>query len=519
MADRAEIAIIGAGFCGIGMAVRLMRAGYTDLTVLERADSVGGTWRENTYPGCQCDVPSHVYSLSFAPNPDWSRTYSHQSEIWDYLRRTAGDFGVTPRIRFGCEVRMSSWDEESGEWVLDTSQGEVRARFLIDAPGALAEPAVPELPGLERFQGTAFHSAEWDHEHDLTGERVAVIGTGASAIQFAPAIQPKVGRLHVFQRTPPWVMPHRDRPISRFERMLYRRFPLLQRIVRAWAYGIREIAVPAFAFDHRLNPPIQRIATRHMERQVADPELRRRLTPDYEIGCKRILPSNRWYPMLTQPNVELVTDEIAEVRERSIVSADGTEREVDTIIFGTGFQVLEMPAAHRVTGRRGETLAEAWDGKPEAYMGTSVADFPNMFMLLGPNTGLGTNSVVFMAEAQMQHVISVLDTMRAEGSDLCEVAASAQRRWNERIQHGSRRSVWTAGGCRSWYLDAEGRNRAIWPGYSWRFWQLARRIKRQDYFLGRTLRSAGDRDPGDGPAAAAGAAVPGSAAATAKVGG
>ena len=493
-----DVAIIGAGFSGIGMAIRLRQEGYEDFAILERAGELGGTWRENTYPGCQCDVPSHVYSFSFAPNPGWSRTYSHQQEIWDYLRRTAEGFGITPKIRFGCEVLVSSWDEGPGEWALETSQGEIRARVLVNAPGGLAEPALPEPPGLDRFQGTSFHSAEWNHDHDLTGERVAVIGTGASAIQFGPAIQPRVDKLHVFQRSAPWIMPHRDRPISRLERGLYRRFPRLQRFVRSWAYLIREIAVPGFAFDHRLNRPIQRIAEAHMRKQVADPELRRRLTPDYEIGCKRILPSNRWYPMLQQPNVELVTDGIAEVRERSIVTADGTEREVDTIIFGTGFRVLEMPAMQRVRGRDGRTLAETWAGAPQAYMGTSVAGFPNMFILLGPNTGLGTNSVVFMAEAQMDHAIGCLRAMEAERAAICEVAPSAQDEWNRRIQHRSRRSVWTAGGCASWYLDEQGRNRAIWPGYSWRFRQLAKRMRREDY----RLRPAPSQVPAPAPASA-----------------
>lgn len=495
-----DVAIIGAGFSGLGMAIRLKQEGYEDFALLERAQDLGGTWRENTYPGCQCDVPSHVYSFSFAPNPGWSRTYSHQQEIWDYLRRTADGFGITPKIRFGHEVLTSSWDDEAGEWAIETSQGEIRARVLVNAPGGLAEPAYPEIPGLESFEGTVFHSAEWDHEHDLEGERVAVIGTGASAIQIGPEIQPRVEKLHVFQRSAPWVMPHRDRPISRLERRLYRRFPALQRFVRSVAYLVREIAVPAFAFDHRLNGPIRRIAESHMRRQIEDPELRRRVTPDYEIGCKRILPSNRWYPMLQRDNVELVTDAIAEVRENSIVTADGAERQVDTIILGTGFRVLEMPAMQRIRGRDGRTLAESWAGAPEAYMGATVKDYPNMFILLGPNTGLGTNSVVFMAEAQMEHVLGCLKAMDAEGAAVCEVTPVAQERWNRSIQHRSRRSVWTAGGCSSWYLDEQGRNRAIWPGYSWRFRQLAKRMRRNDYLLSPAPTRPPAHEPAGEPA-------------------
>jgi cation diffusion facilitator CzcD-associated flavoprotein CzcO len=481
--DQVEIAIVGAGFSGIGMAIRLRQAGHRDFVVLERADDVGGTWRENTYPGCQCDVPSHLYSFSFAPNPDWTRTYSPQPEIWDYLRDTAERFGVTPHIRFGCEAGASSWDEEQGRWRIETSDGELSARILVSAPGGLAEPSVPALPGLERFEGASFHSARWDHEHELDAERVAVIGTGASAIQFAPAIQPRVGRMVVFQRTPPWVVPRRDRAISSLERRLYRAFPPLQRLVRSLTYLTREIAVPGFAFDHRLLRPLQRLAERFLDHQVPDPELRARLLPDYTLGCKRVLPSNNWYPALQQPNAELVSSPIAEVRERSIVCADGSEHEVDTIIFGTGFRVLEMPAAQHVRGREGRTLAEVWDGRPEAYLGTTVAGFPNLFLLLGPNCGLGTNSVVFMAEAQISHVLSCLATMRDEGAAIAEVRPGAQERFNRWVQRRSRNSVWVAGGCVSWYQDDEGRNRAIWPSFSWRFWQRARAIRRADYSL------------------------------------
>jgi cation diffusion facilitator CzcD-associated flavoprotein CzcO len=483
--ERVEIAIVGAGFCGLGMAIRLQQAGYRDLAILERCDELGGTWRENTYPGCRCDVPSHLYSFSFALNPEWSHTYSPQEEIWDYLRDTADRFGVSERIRFGCEVLESAWDEEAGEWRLATSRGELRARYLISAPGALAEPSYPDIPGLDRFGGPAFHSAEWDHDAELAGKRVAVIGTGASAIQIVPAIQPEVERMHVFQRTPTWVMPHRGRRISELERRLYRRFPALQRLVRSVAYAVRELPVPGFAFNHRWNGWIQRIAVKNLERHVADPELRRRLTPDYTIGCKRIVPSNDFYPALQAGNVELVTDAIAEVREGSIVTADGAEREVDAIVLATGFKVLEMPAAQRLRGRGGAVLGQVWEaaGGPEAHLGTTVAGFPNMFLLLGPNTGLGTNSVVFMAEAQMSHILSCLDAIRERGASVCEVRADAQRLHNRRIERGSRNSVWTHGGCVSWYLDDQGRNRAIWPSYSWRFWQRVRRMRPADYAL------------------------------------
>jgi cation diffusion facilitator CzcD-associated flavoprotein CzcO len=494
--ERVDIAIVGAGFSGLGMAIRLRQQGRHDFIVLERADQLGGTWRENTYPGCRCDVPSHLYSYSFAPNPDWTDTYSCQEEIWDYLRATSDRFAITPKIRFGCEVGESAWDEERGLWRIETSDGELLARVLVSAPGGLAEPALPELPGLERFQGASFHSAQWDHEHRLEGERVAVIGTGASAIQFAPAIQPRVGRMLVFQRTPPWIVPRRGRRLSALEHRLYRALPPLQRLVRGWTYLTRELPVPGFAFDHRLLRPLQRLVERYLASEVPDPELRERLHPDYELGCKRVLPSNEWYSTLQQPNVELVSEPIAELRERSIVTADGAEHEVDTVIFGTGFQVLETPAAQRVRGRDGRLLAEVWDGRPEAYLGTTITGFPNLFLMLGPNVGVGTTSVLIMAEAQIAHVLSCLEAMDSEGASVAEVRPGAQRRFNDWIRRRSRNSVWEAGGCVSWYQDDEGRNRAIWPSFTWRFRQRARAIRRADY----SLRPA--PEPPGAPAAA-----------------
>ena len=466
---RTDVAIIGSGFAGLGMAIRLKQAGRDDFVVFEKGDEVGGTWWFNTYPGCQCDVPSHLYSYSFAPNPGWSRTYSEQPEIRRYLSDCADRFGVRPHIRFGTEVGRSEWDEAAQLWRLETSQGPVEARVLVAGFGPLSEPSYPDIPGLDTFEGTTMHTARWDGDHALAGERVAVVGTGASSIQVVPRIQPEVARLHVFQRTAPWVVPHRDRPITDVERRVYARVPAAQKLVRRAVYWAREALVPGLVYDPRLQAGVQKIAEAHIRSQVSDPELREKVTPDYTIGCKRILPSNDWYPALQADNAELVTDAISEIRPRSIVTADGTEREVDTIVFGTGFYVTDIPFATRVHGRDGSTLDDRWQGSPQAYRGTTVSGFPNFFLLLGPNTGLGHNSVVLMAEAQIQYVMDALEAMDRAGVASVDVRADVQEAYNARIQHKLQRTVWNTGGCSSWYLDRHGRNSTIWPGFTWRY--------------------------------------------------
>jgi cation diffusion facilitator CzcD-associated flavoprotein CzcO len=479
-ARHVDVAVVGGGFSGLAMAVRLRRAGMNDFVVLERGDDVGGTWRDNSYPGCACDVPSHLYSFSFAPNPDWSSTFSPQPEIQAYLRRVADDEGVLPHVRFGCEVENASWNETEGHWELETSRGGLTARVLIAGAGPLHEPQIPALPGLERFQGSVFHSARWQHDHDLTGERVAVIGTGASAIQFVPQIQPRVGKLHLFQRTAPWVMPKRSRPLTRLERAVYRRVPGAQRLMRAAIYWARELyAVPL------LRAPVahlyKQIGKLHIRRHVSDSELRRKVTPDYLPGCKRILISNDYLPALGHPNVEVVTDGIAEVRERSIVTADGEERPVDTIIFGTGFHVTDMPIAERIRGIDGRTLADAWRGSPQAYRGTAVAGCPNLFLLLGPNTGSGHTSVVLMTEAQASYALEALRHMRRRGLHAVAVRDEVQQQWNADVQRNMRGTVWLEGGCGSWYIDRNGLNTTLWPDFSFRFLRSLKRFDAESY--------------------------------------
>jgi cation diffusion facilitator CzcD-associated flavoprotein CzcO len=492
-----RFAIVGAGFSGLGVAVRLKQEGVEDFAVLERAGDLGGTWRDNSYPGCACDVPSNLYSFSFAPNPDWSHTFSPQPEIWAYLKRVARDHDVERHIRYGHEVTAARWDAEDELWRIETSGGELTADMLVAGAGPLADPKLPNIEGIDSFEGTVFHSARWDHEHVLDGERVAVVGTGASSIQLVPKIQPRVGKLHVFQRTPPWVMPTRNRPTRRWERMLFRAAPGVQRLVRGAVYCARELFVLPMMHPRQGSLP-ERMASKHLREQVPDPALRARLTPDYRIGCKRILISDEYYPALAQPNVEVVTDAIAKITPRGIVTADGVERELDAIILGTGFHVTDMPVAQWIYGGDGRSLADAWSGSAQAYLGSTVAGFPNLFLLVGPNTGLGHNSIVFMIESQLCYLMECLRYMRGRGLEVVEVREPVQRRYNEELQQKLQGTVWNSGGCASWYLDEHGRNTTIWPGSTWPYRRRLRNFRPEDYELtprGRTARSRAPASP------------------------
>lgn len=477
-----RIAIIGSGFGGLGAAIRLKQDGVDDFVVLERAGDVGGTWRDNTYPGCACDVESHLYSYSFALEPTWSHRFSRQPEIWRYLQRCAREFGALPHIRFDHEVKSAAWDEPTRQWHIETSRGPVTSQVLVMASGPLSEAVVPKLKGLERFEGRAFHSSQWDHSVDLAGRRVAVIGTGASAAQFIPEIQPKVARLDVYQRTAAWVTPRPDAAIPEWRRKLYARVPLVQRFARFVIYSYREAWVVLFRNPGAMRHA-QRLAIRHLEKAIADPALRAKLTPSYTMGCKRILLSNDYYPALAHTTVEVITDGIAEVRTRSIVDSNGVERAADVIIFGTGFRPTDPPIAAHIRGRDGRSLADVWAGSPRALAGTTVAGFPNLFLLLGPNTGLGHNSVVYMTEAQLDHLIGALRYMRAHGVDAVEPRDEAQRSWVEAIDRRMRGTVWVAGGCASWYLDRTGRNSTLWPDSSWSYYRRAARFRPHEYAM------------------------------------
>jgi cation diffusion facilitator CzcD-associated flavoprotein CzcO len=497
------VAIIGSGFAGIGMAASLIRAGITDLVLLERAGDLGGTWRDNTYPGAACDVPSHLYCFSFAPNPGWSRSFSPQPEIWEYLRGVAAAEGVTGKIRFGEEVTSARWDPAARLWRVETTTAALTARFLVSAAGALSNPMIPDLPGLSAFAGTMFHSAAWDHDHDLAGRSVAVIGTGASAIQFVPRIQPLAARLTVFQRTAPWIMPRHDRQVSRLERWLFRHVPATQQAARAGIYCGREAYALGFVKRPAIMAAAEAMALRHLRRQIADPDLAARLTPSYRMGCKRVLLSSDYYPALTKPNVSLVTESIKEVRENSVLTSDGTERQVDTLIFGTGFHVTDFPFARRILGPDGVSLASRWSADPAqtAFRGTTTAGFPNLFVLTGPNTGLGHTSQVFMIEAQIRYVRGALAHARRHGADRVEVRPGAQAAYDRMVRRKMRKTVWATGGCTSWYLDDEGRNVALWPDFTWVYAWQARRFDPSCYDIaGPVTAGTGAASPAASPA-------------------
>jgi cation diffusion facilitator CzcD-associated flavoprotein CzcO len=487
-----EIVIVGAGFSGLGAAMALKEDGTDDFVVLERARDLGGTWRDNSYPGCACDIPSVLYSWSAEQNPRWSRAFAGQQEIFDYMRDVVRRHDLAPHLRFEHDVQRLTWDAELCHWEIETSGGELTANVVISAAGALADPAIPSLPGLERFEGKVFHSARWEHDHDLSGREVAVVGTGASAIQFVPEIQPDVDRLHLFQRTPPWVLPRANPTMPKHWTRRFERHPRLLGLARRAVFTLLESF--HFGFKH---PIAMRLAEKrargHIAGQVPDPALREKLTPDYRLGCKRVLGSNLWYPALCAENVDVVSAGITEVTRDGILDADGVEHCADTIIFGTGFQVTDTPISHVITGRAGETLAEAWQGSPKAHLGMSVTGFPNMFMLLGPNTGLGHNSVLLMIEAQVAYLRKLLAHRRVRGIATIEPRPEVQAQYVAELDEGTKGSVWTAGGCLSWYTDATGRNSALWPGSVRAYQRRLARFHPGDYLTTEHSGSEPDR--------------------------
>jgi cation diffusion facilitator CzcD-associated flavoprotein CzcO len=484
-----RIAIVGTGFAGLGAAIALSNEGYgDDLLLLERRSDVGGTWHDNSYPGCRCDVPSNLYSFSFAPNPGWTETFSGQPEIERYLQKTARDYGVLPRIAFETALENARWDPAASRWHLTTSRGSLTADFLISGAGGLSQPAIPDLLGAATFAGTAFHSAQWRHDYDLTGRRVAIIGTGASTIQFLPIVQQVAGHITLFQRTPPWVFPHRNRPTLRLERTLYRLVPAWQRFSRARIYWMGELLLGSLLI--RNSPMLKRmenLGRRLLARQVKDPELRAKVTPDYTPGCKRLLQSNDYYPALQRPNVTVETEKIREIVPTGLITAEGVLHEVDTIIYGTGFHITDNPTAAQIFGAAGESLRDAWASTGmQAYCGTTIAGFPNFFMLAGPNTGIGHTSLVVMIEAQVAHVVGALRALKATGSAVVDVRPEVLARWEADVQAKAAPTVWNSGGCSSWYLDDAGRNTTLWPDYTFRFIRRTRRFDPADYVLSGT---------------------------------
>jgi cyclohexanone monooxygenase len=471
-----EVFIVGAGFGGLGAAIKLQEAGERDFLGIDRGSEVGGTWRDNSYPGAACDVPSQLYSFSFAPNPAWSHSFSRQPEIQDYLRRVAAEAGVLDRFRFNVTFESAAWDAEADRWRIETSAGPTTARLLVAASGSLSDPRMPEIDGIERFTGEIFHSSQWNHDLDLTGKRVAVIGTGASAIQIVPEVAKVAGRLDVYQRTAPWVLPRRDVAYRAWQKLLLRWTPL-QRLARAAVYLAREATVPMFIALPGLGKPAARSAIRNIDKAISDPVLRARVMPHFVLGCKRVLLSNDWYPALNRDNVRLITEPIRRLTETGIVTSDGTEREIDVLIVATGFLPTELPIAQQIKGTSGQTLSDAWSaGGIQAYKGTAVAGFPNLFLVVGPNTGLGHSSMVYMIESQLAYFIDAWRTIRRHGLATVEVRPEAQQAWNADLQRRMRHTVWHTGGCRSWYLDAHGRNVTLWPRTTYTFRRLTKRF-------------------------------------------
>jgi cation diffusion facilitator CzcD-associated flavoprotein CzcO len=478
----AHIAILGTGFAGLGMAIRLKQHGQEDFVVIERASDIGGTWRDNTYPGCACDIPSHLYSFSFALNPHWSRMYSSQQEIWDYLRHCTRRFGILSHIQWNSELLDASWNEDEQRWHITTTQGQLIADTLILGNGPLSEPSLPPIPGIERFEGVLFHSAQWKHDYDLTGKRVAVIGTGASAVQFVPLIQPQVGHLFLFLRTPPWIVPRRDHPIPVWQRAMFRILPITQHFVRSIIYWRQELIARGLVYQPSLMEKGMQLARQHLAKQVPDPILRAKLTPQYTMGCKRVLLSDDFYPALNQSNVEVVTERIHEIQAHSVVTDDGRGHEIDTIICGTGFHVTDSPLPQHVFGHSGQSLADSWHAGPRAYLGTTVAGFPNLFLLIGPNTGLGHNSMIYMIESQITYILDCLRTMDRQNLQAIEVRPEIEETFNTELQQRMQNTVWVSG-CTSWYLDARGRNTTLWPGFTFEFRRRTRRFDPQHYEL------------------------------------
>jgi cation diffusion facilitator CzcD-associated flavoprotein CzcO len=467
--------VVGGGFGGVGAAVMLGREGYGDVTVFEKGERIGGVWHHNTYPGAACDIPSHLYEYSFAPNR-WSRRFSPGPEIRAYVEGVARHFGVLDRIRTGTEVASARWDEERGKWLLETGAGPHEADVLVTACGQLSVPKVPPIPNLDDFAGPAFHTAEWRHDVDLAGKRVAVIGTGCSAIQVVPAIQPEVTRLDVYQRSPGWTFPKGDYEYSPRMQALFKRLPALRRLDRASVYAFQEFGAAAMTSRPWLLPVLRAIAKRQINSAIADPELRRKVTPTDEVGCKRIMLTDDWYPALVQPNVELVTERIASVTADGIRDATGAERPVDAIVLATGFASHDFVAPMEIAGRGGRTLAEEWEEVARAYLGLSVPGFPNMFLLYGPNTNGGTGSVVNTLECGIGHVLAALREMERSRASRIEVRPAAAEGFDSELRAALAKTVWH-GGCTNWYVDENGNDPSNWP---WLWSAYRRRTERLD---------------------------------------
>lgn len=482
-----DVIIIGSGFSGIGAGIRLIKEGINDFIILEKHENLGGTWRDNTYPGCECDVPSALYSYSFAQNKNWSKVFAGQEEILNYTEKTARDFGVLPYIRFGINGYNIAWQEDEQFWLVYTEQGIYKANKVISCVGYLHEPIMPKLPGLEGFDGAVFHSSRWDHDLDLTGKRVAVIGTGASAIQFMPEIQPKVKDLVAFQRTPQWILPKPDIKLNKFVRGIFQ-LPFTLNLFRKSLY----LGMETFGLGFRkpaILKRLQGLAKWHINRHIKDEALKKKITPDYTMGCKRVLLSNHYYKTLAQDNVSVVASGVDRIEGNTIIASNGEQYEADVIILGTGFHVADVPIAQRVQGKSGKTMAEIWQGSPEAYRGTTITDFPNFFLVLGPNLAIGHNSAFIIIEAQLDYVMGALTEMRDNNLSSVEVNSQAQEKYNEKVQQDLQTTVWNTGGCTSYYIDENGKNSIGFPWGTLKLRKMLANFDSQAYTLDKKSES------------------------------
>lgn len=481
-----SILIIGAGFGGIGLGVLLRRAGIHSFTILEKADSLGGTWRDNTYPGAACDVPSHLYSFSFAPDSQWSRKWAAQPEILSYLERVSQQSGVTEHILFGVAVDSARWDDESRQWVVSVTDGRtIRADVLVAAVGQLNRPSIPNLSGMGSFTGPMFHTADWPHDVDLTDLRVGVVGTAASAVQVVPALAERTRHLSVFQRSPNWILPRGDRAYRSWEKSLFRAVPATARVYRTWIWANHEARFPALRGRWPFTSIARRLLDQHLAEAVADPELRARLTPDYPVGARRVLSSDDYYPAVARPDVELITEPIARVTPAGITVSGGREIPLDAIVLATGFRSTEFLTPMTIVGRGGRNLhKDDWATGARAHLGLSMPRYPNLFLMYGPHTNLGHNSIVFMLECQARHIVSCIRSL--EPGATVEVREDAFAQYSRRLDDDLDRTVWSHVES-SWYRDARGRIATNWASGTPRYWWLTRRAATRAYRHARVL--------------------------------
>lgn len=474
--------VIGTGFAGLCAAIKLKQQGENNFVILERNSQLGGTWYDNRYPGAACDVESHLYSFSFEPNPNWSRQFSPQQEILAYMNATAAKYDLLKHIQFNIEVTQAFFDETTAIWTLQTQTNQqFSAPVIISCTGGLSQPAYPDIKGITSFKGTCFHTARWNQKFDYKNKTVAVIGTGASAIQVVPAITKETKKTLLFQRTPPWLLPKPDAQISRWRKWLYNHIPGWQLLHRKRLYWQHEVMALGFISHPVLLKLGSKLALRHLKKNVPDAALRKKLTPIYTMGCKRVLLSNDYYQAVSSENVELITEKILEINENGIRTADGRQINTDAIIMATGFQAAEQVSQFEVRGRNGLCLNNAWENGAEAYLGTTVSGFPNMFLVVGPNTGLGHSSMILMIEAQVQYIMEALKTIQQKKAKFIDLKPEVQKKYNQEIQEKLKRTVWQNGGCISWYQMQNGKNVTLWPGFTFSFMQRTRKFETDKY--------------------------------------